>query len=130
MLNAFREFNAGVSRMAIGWRIWMGCLVTVNFIIPWFILYRTEAQLTIAAGILGMFIALILVKLQGFTRLVGLMHFFWIPLVIYFWILLPEIPANDFLGIWIRSVICLNSISLVIDTVDVFRYIAGDRAAL
>ena len=75
-----------------------------------------------------MFIALILVKLQGFTRLLGLMHFFWIPLLIYFWTLLPEIPANGFLGIWIRSVICLNGISLVIDTVDVIRYIAGDRA--
>jgi len=130
MLNAFREFNAGVNRMAIGWRIWMGCLLTVNFIIPWFILYRTEAQVTLTAVILAMFIALILVKLQGFTRLMGLMHFFWIPLVIYFWILLPEIPANDFLGIWIRSVICLNSISLVIDTIDVIRYIAGDRAPL
>ncbi len=38
-----------------------------------------------------------------------------------------DIPDNDAFGIWIRVLIVLNSVSLVIDAVDVIRYIAGDR---
>ena len=39
-----------------------------------------------------------------------------------------DLPGDDAFGIWIQALIVLNSVSLVIDAVDVIRYIAGDRA--
>ncbi len=63
----------------------------------------------------------------GFTRILGLGHIFWIPLLAFLLARVGHIPGNDAYGIWIWSLIVLNSVSLVIDAVDVFRYIAGDR---
>ena len=37
-------------------------------------------------------------------------------------------PADDFFGIWLRSLIAVNTISLVIDAIDVIRYARGGRA--
>ena len=63
----------------------------------------------------------------GFTRILGLGHIFWIPLVIYLISRIGSYPATEVYGLWMRSVIILNSISLVIDITDVVRYIRGDR---
>ena len=63
----------------------------------------------------------------GFTRIIGLGHLFWIPLVAFLILRLGAIPADDFFGLWIRAVIVLNSIALAIDAVDVVRWLAGDR---
>ena len=53
----------------------------------------------------------------------------WVPgAECYHWNRLGQIPADDLFGVWIRIVIAVNAISLVIDGIDVFRYIAGDRA--
>ena len=70
---------------------------------------------------------LLITARTGFTRLLGLGHVLWVPLVAWLWTRLPQIPAADFFGIWIRSLMAVNAISLVIDTVDVMRYLAGDR---
>ncbi|MFQ5757910.1 MAG: hypothetical protein ACE5H7_17695, partial [Acidiferrobacterales bacterium] len=58
----------------------------------------------------------------------GLGHILWIPLLYFLWMRLEQNPADDFFGLWIRVVMVLNALSLVIDVVDVVRYIAGDRA--
>ena len=63
----------------------------------------------------------------GFTRILGLGHILWIPLVGWLAFRLGQIPADDAFGLWIRGVIVVNSLSLVIDGVDVVRYAAGDR---
>ena len=70
----------------------------------------------------------VLTGLSGFTRLLGLGHIFWLPLLYFLWNRLGQIPADDLFGVWIRILIAVNAISLVIDGIDVFRYIAGDRA--
>jgi hypothetical protein len=127
VLSAFKEFNAGVGRMHQAWRGWLAVLVLANLVLPLILITHVEAQLALGAGMAGMVIALAIVSRQGYTRLLGLMHIFWIPLVLYFWSQLSQIPANDLFGVWVRSLICVNSISLVIDAVDVIRYVAGDR---
>ena len=37
-------------------------------------------------------------------------------------------PPNDAFGLWLRAVMVLNATSLVIDTVDVVRFLVGERA--
>ncbi len=69
-----------------------------------------------------------LTGLSGFSRLLGLGHIVWLPLLAFLSTRLAEIPAADAFGLWVRAVIAINATSLVIDAVDVIRYAAGDRA--
>jgi hypothetical protein len=41
---------------------------------------------------------------------------------------LEQNPADDFFGLWLRVLMILNAASLIIDVIDVGRYIAGDRS--
>lgn len=68
-----------------------------------------------------------LTALSGFTRLLGLGHLFWIPLLWFLWISLDGMPSDTFFGLWLRVLITLNALSLLIDAADVIRYIAGKR---
>ena len=70
---------------------------------------------------------MLITKLTGFSRLVGLGHAPWLPLVYFLWTRLGEIPPGDLFGLWARALIVLNIASLVVDTIDVVRYLAGDR---
>ena len=54
-------------------------------------------------------------------------HVAWIPLVVFLGTRLSEVPASDSYGMWLRALLVANSLSLVIDLVEVIRYAAGDR---
>ncbi len=64
---------------------------------------------------------------KGFVRLLGIGHIFWVPMVPWLWIRLDQVGLDSPLGYWIAAVIVVDGISLVIDAVDVFRYLRGDR---
>jgi hypothetical protein len=63
----------------------------------------------------------------GFSRLLGLAHVVWVPLLYYLVTRTAEIPAGDAYGTWLRLVIAGDAISLLIDAIDVGRYVAGQR---
>ena len=126
-MRAVIKFNKGVLKMPIPWQLWLMLLVTVNLVVPFFYLRRLEAQVVVVAFLASITLMTILTGLTGFNRLVALGHIFWIPLLFFLWTRLDQIPAGDVFGIWIRTLMVLNALSLVIDAVDVFRYIAGDR---
>jgi len=126
--NAFIKFNKGIMQMPLGWRLWLGFLVTANLVVPLFFINRPEAQLAVAALFASMMLMTLVTGLTGFTRLLGLGHVFWIPLLYFLGTRLSEIPAADIFGVWIRVLMTANAVSLVIDAMDVIRYLAGDRA--
>ncbi len=126
-MRAFLKFNKGIMRMPLQWRLWLMLLVTANMVVPLFFLDRLEAQVVLAAILASLVLFTILTALAGFTRLLGLGHAPWIPLIWFLWPRLEDIPLDGFYGIWIRAVIALNAASLLIDAVDVIRYLAGDR---
>ena len=126
-MRAFIKFNKGMMKMPIHWQLWLLLLVGVNLIIPLFFLDRLEAQVVVGALLASMLLMTILTALCGFTLLLGLGHVLWFPLLYFPWTRLGELPGNDFFGIWVRALMMLNAVSLVLDTVDVKRYIAGDR---
>ncbi len=127
-MNAFIKFNKGVMRAPIYVRLWLMLLVFSNLIVPLFYLHRVEAQVVLGAFLASVILMTALTGLSGFTRLIGLGHIFWLPLLYFLWTRLDQIPSDEVFGGWIRVLIGLNAISLVIDGVDVLRYIAGDRA--
>ena len=113
--------------MPLHWQLWLMMLVAVNLIVPLFFIDRLEAQVVVGTLLGSMILMTLLTGLSGFTRLLGLGHFLWFPLLYFLWTRLSHYPPDDIYGIWIRVVMVLNAVSLVIDVNDVFRYLAGDR---
>ncbi len=127
-MRAFMKFNKGMMKMPFHWQLWLVLLLTVNLIVPFFYIDRVEAQVVIAVLVASFVLSTILTARVGFTRLLGLGHILWVPLLWFLWTHLDQNPPDDFFGIWIRTLMTLNAASLVIDAIDVVRYIAGDRA--
>ena len=127
-MNAFLKFNKGLLALPVPWRVWVALLAVLNVVVPLLYWERAEAKLVLAVMLVNMVLMTVLTGLAGFTRLLGLGHLPWLALLPFLWMRLDQIPAGDFYGLWIRALIGVNGISLVIDTLDVARYIAGDRA--
>lgn len=126
-MHAFIKFNKGLMKMPVQWRLWLLLLVGINLVVPLFFLDRLEAQVVVGALVVSMALMTVLTALTGFTRLLGLGHIVWLPLLCFLWMRLNQIPAEDFFGLWVRALLGINAASLVIDAVDVIRYVAGDR---
>ncbi len=110
------------------WQLWLGMLIGANLVAPLFFLGHLEAQVTIAALLISMTIMTVLTARFGFSRILGLGHIAWLPLLAFLVSRATQIPATDAFGLWLRAVIVLDAISLVIDGVDVVRFLRGDRA--
>ncbi len=110
------------------WQLWLGTLVGANLVAPLFFLEHVEAQATIAALLISMTLMTALTARFGFSRILGLGHVAWLPLLAFLVDCVTEVPATTGFGLWLRAVIVLDAISLVLDGVDVVRFLRGDRA--
>ena len=126
-MNAFIKFNKGLMNSSLPVKLWVGLMVIFNMVIPLFFLERLEAQVVLAAIMASMALMTLITATTGFSRLMGLGHIFWIPLLYFLWTQLDQIPPDDGFGVWLRALMVINATSLVIDAVDVFRYLAGER---
>ena len=126
-MRAFIKFNKGMMNMAVPVRLWLMLLVAVNLVIPLFFLNRVEAQVVVATFLASAMLMTVLTASSGFTRLLGLGHILWFPLLFFLWTRLDQIPADDPFGLWVRALMVANAVSLVIDAIDVTRYILGAR---
>ena len=126
-MRAFIKFNRGMMKMPVQWQLWLALLITFNLVIPVFFINRLEAQIVLGTLFISVMLMTYLTSITGYTRLLGLGHIVWFPLLYFLWLRLGEIPGDDFFGIWIRVLMALNVASLMIDVVDVIRYIAGER---
>jgi len=126
-MNGVVKFNLGIIKSPLRVKLWVGMLLAANLAPPLLFLDHIEAQVVLLSlvGSLGLMSAL--TGLSGFTRLVGAGHAPWIPLLAWLWMRLDQLPAGDALGVWIRALILVNTISLLLDGIDAFRYLAGDR---
>lgn len=126
-MRAFIKFNRGVMKMPVLVRLWLMLLVALNLVVPLFSLDRLEAQVVVVTFVASVMLMTVLTASLGFNRLLGLGHIFWIPLMYFLWLRLDQIPVDEPFGLWIRALMVANAISLVIDTIDVTRYISGER---
>ena len=126
-MRAFIKFNKGIMRMPLHWQLWLLLLITANLIVPLFFLARLEARVVVGTLFGSMILMTLITGYSGFTRLLGLGHILWFPLLYFLWTRLSHFPPDDIFGIWIRVLITINALSLVIDVIDVIRYLAGDR---
>lgn len=127
---AFIHYHRGLGKMPIRWKPWLILLLVANMIAPLFILHRWEAQVVFGVALLNGATFVVLTAISGFSRLLGLGHIFWFPLIFFLWTRLAQHPIQTPVGVWIRAVIVLNAGSLVLDAANVVRYIAGDRGEM
>ncbi|MDP6579284.1 MAG: hypothetical protein QF681_01390 [Vicinamibacterales bacterium] len=130
MLRAFITFNLGLLSMPLGVKVWLLALMTANMVVPLGFISTTEARVVILTFLASAMLMTALTAWGGFTRLLGLGHILWVPLLVYLWPSLQDYPSDTGIGLWLRVLIVLNAISIGIDTFDVVRYLRGDRGEL
>ncbi len=124
------RFMSGVLKMPFVWQVWIFILVLVNGVGPLFFLSESVALVTLSAMIVGGITGEVLTRVQGFTKLLGLMHVSWVPmLVLQIWVLLIENPTGMF-AFWLFISALVTITSLIIDIIDVIKYLRGDRKDL
>ena len=121
-------FMKAIMKMPPPWRVWVILLLAVNLIVPLFYIHTLEAQLTIAAMFAGAITQSRIHARLGFVRLLGIGHIFWVPLVIWLGLRAGTVGLDSLFGIWLASLVLINTVSLVIDAIDVIRFLSGERS--
>ncbi len=70
-----------------------------------------------------------LAEINGYNGLLGISHvIFWTPLLVYLYRLRAMVNRASWVGRWFVALFVSNAVSLVMDSVEVVRYFAGDGA--
>ncbi|MEX2524977.1 MAG: hypothetical protein WD750_08465 [Gammaproteobacteria bacterium] len=108
--------------------IWVFWLVFLNIASAAVFAWRhVEARWVLAAMLANMPFMNLLFSYFDYTRILGLSHIIlWTPLLIYLWQRRQKIQLKTPFGIYIHALFISNFISLIIDYIDVIRYLLGD----
>lgn len=93
-----------------------------------FFLSRIEAVVTLVVLGASMLLMSWMTARWGFTRLLGLGHVLWVGLVPWLWIRMSVEPVSSSFSLWLRLVIVVNTVSLLIDVLELVRYVRGERS--
>ena len=126
-MRAFLKFNTGMLRMSAPVKIWLLVLIVFNIVVPLFYLNQPEALVTVIVFFTSAMFMVLLTVWTGFSRMLGVGPVLWVPLLLWLWTRLDQIPADDLFGLWVRALMRSNVISWVMDAIDVTRYLRGDR---
>ena len=121
-------FMKSTMKIPIMWQMWLALLITANLIVPLFYSSTLEAQITIGALLLSFVTMSYIHSKRGYVRLLGIGHIFWFPLVLWLGLRAFEEGLSDAFAVWLVSLVVLNSLSLILDVMDVVRYLRGERA--
>lgn len=108
-------------------RAWAIVVIIVNALALCFIesVYAQVALVAVGVGILIM--SLIYARL-GFVRLLGIGHVLWIPMLPWLCTQLPRVDHGTWLYVWLLCLLMINSMCLIVDAIDVTRFVAGERS--
>ncbi len=126
-MKAMIGFTKGLMSMPMPWPLWIGLLVAVNVAGPIYFFEVLEAKVVLAAFLASAAFMTAICAAKGFVRLLGIGHIFWVPMVPWLWTRLDQAGPGDLLGYWMIAVMAVNGVSVIIDTIDVVRYVRGER---
>ena len=129
-MNPLVRLYSGSRRLATPVQLWVALLVAVNGLAPLFFITHGEARAVLLVFFAAIVLMAVIVHKVGFTRLMGVGHVLWLPLIIYLWARMGAFPAVEAFGAWLRLVMLLNAASLIMDGVDLVRYLRGDRGEI
>ena len=125
---AVQSLNEAIMMQPLWLQVWVGWMVVVNILGAIMFISRQEAKWVLVAMAGNIVLMNWLFAVYGYQRILGLAHVvFWTPLVIYLWRRRPHWKVETLGGKWIALLFTTNLVSLVIDYLDVARYLAGER---
>ena len=125
-MKAMLRFTQHIREMPIHWQLWVALLFLTNMAAAVF-LPRVEASVVLPAFFVAALLQVGLFARFGFVRLLGIGHFHWFVMIAWLVTRLGSIRGQGLFYNWVVAVIVLCGLSLVIDTVDVVRYLHGER---
>ena len=120
------RFTRHILEMPIHWQLWIALLFLANMAAVFF-LPRVEASVVLAGLFVGAVLQMALFDRFGFVRLLGIGHFHWFVMIAWLVTRLGTIRGEGLFHNWVVAVIVVCGLSLVIDTVDVIRYLRGEQ---
>ena len=111
-----------------GLAAWISLLLAANMAGSLLYIQTLEAKVVLAALVAGAVTQMAMFGTLGFVRLLGIGHIYWVPMIFWLWTRLDPTSLTSPFALWIMAVIALDGISLIIDAIDVARYIRGERA--
>ena len=127
MIRFFYDFTRTMLSMPKHWVLWLMVLMLVNAGGGIVFFSTLEGKATLVVLLLSAALLMFIYRVRGFVRLLGAGHILWFGLVPWLAYRLDGVPEEGWLGAWMVAVIAFNSVSLVIDVVDVIRYLRGER---
>ncbi|WP_428356159.1 hypothetical protein [Methyloprofundus sp.] len=129
LIKAFRVFAEGFAALDWFWIAWVYLLILVNGILPIIFLPKFTAIIVLVSAIIGLFMGLVLTHALGFSKILGLMHFPWIPMVCFqlYYLNQQNYSLNSFHDYWLVSSLILSLLSLIIDFKDVYEFLLSSR---
>jgi hypothetical protein len=131
--------EAAMATEPIWLRAWIMVLVVVNFAAVVFIVKREDGRFGVRPEPIAIVVSFVaaavfmgwLYEQVGYVRLLGLAHLlFWGP--VWGWLLMRrrEIGVQSLFGKYVLVYLAVAGLSLLVDAIDVVRYLVGDGALL
>ena len=110
-------------------RLWVGWMILVNSLSVVFIPWKKEARVVLVVWAFTAISMTVLSEMNGYNRLLGLTHVvWWSPLLYYIYRRRHEIEPMSLYARWLATLFVTNACSLVLDYIDLVRYVLGDRS--
>jgi len=106
------------------WRAWFWLLTLLNGVAPLLFLGRVEAQVTLGVYVLIAALMVLMYRRLGWVRLLGVGHLPWLAHRY------QVLDQGDLPGAWILALLIIDAACLLIDGVDVVRYLGGERSPI
>ncbi|MCX6111028.1 MAG: hypothetical protein NTZ90_15645 [Proteobacteria bacterium] len=123
---AFVAFYKRLFAVPLFWKIWLVCLAVLNLLSAYLLIGDSRGVIILVALTTGAVLGPELYRHFGYTRILGLMHLPWIPMTYLLWA--GPIPTTVVAATVIQATVVLNVLCLGIDTIEVIRYVLGNRA--
>lgn len=121
------SFMGHILQQPLSIPLWVGWMVVVNTACLAF-LRHPVGRWVLIAWVGNMITMQTLFALNGYNRLLGLSHvLWWTPLLIYLVRQRPRLAAGSAVSRWVGILTATIALSLVLDYLDVVRYLLGDR---
>ncbi len=119
----------GMWASPVGWKFWLGWMMSLNLVGSLFYIRKyQEARLILFAFLTQVVIMVAIAETLGYVRLLGITHVVvWTPLMVYLFKRIPKGHDDQFYVAYLKTVFITDCLSLVIDYVDVGRYMLGER---
>ena len=123
------EFSAHIDALPNWLHLWVMWMVVINLGAIVFTWKKVEARWVVGAFLVNVVFMSFLFDTFGWVRLLGLSHVvMWTPLLVYIWRRRNAIDRVSLYGKYIVVLFATNAASLVVDYIDVARYMLGDSA--